>query len=167
MLSRDKYAVLIAVNPRWSIATYFDSGSSVIEKDYTRIKSVLDEALEIYARNGGTFEKNCEFFNKNKTHKFRHVTNFPCIKEDSESVKEGFYVIHQLKGYVEEADAMRFPNKLREWTKNMGEISDADLREDFHRTQMKLSHIILQDVMATAGPLHYPRGRMYYKTAPS
>jgi hypothetical protein len=139
----------------------------VITKDYNRIKGVLDEALELYANNGGTFQKNCEFFNKKKKHKFRHVTDFACIKEDSTSVKEAFNVIHHLKGYVREADNMRFPVGLRKWIGNAGKISDADLREDFHRTQMKLSHIILQDVMATEGCLRYPRGRMHYKTAPS
>ena len=54
MLSSDEYCVLIVLNPRWSVATYFDSGSL---KDYTRLKGVLDEALEGYAQKGGHFHK--------------------------------------------------------------------------------------------------------------
>ena len=65
MLTRDKYCILIVLSPRWSIATYFDSGSLDRKKDYTRIKGVLDEALEGYAQKGGPFEKNWECLTKN------------------------------------------------------------------------------------------------------
>ena len=48
---------------------------------------------------------------------------------------------------------------LQEWTKLSGEITDADLREDFHRIQMQLSQIIVEDVMVEGGSLHNVRGR--------
>ena len=68
-MSSDEYCVLIVLRPRWSIATYFYSGSL---KDYTRIKGVLDEALKGYAQKGGHFqkEKNGDHFTKEKKHIF-------------------------------------------------------------------------------------------------
>ena len=56
MLSRDKYCILIIICPKWSLAQYFDSGNLTTKKDYTRIKGVLDEALEGYAQKGGHFD---------------------------------------------------------------------------------------------------------------
>ena len=61
MVTRDKYCVLIILSPRWSIATYFDSGSLSIKKDYEGIKGVLNDALEGYAQKGGHFEKGGKF----------------------------------------------------------------------------------------------------------
>ena len=81
--TRDKYCILIVLSPRWSIATYFDSGSSSKKKDYTKIKGVLDEALEGYAQKGGHFEKEKkgECLTNDNKHRFRHGTEFHCIKQ--------------------------------------------------------------------------------------
>ena len=87
MLTRDKYCILIVLSPKWSIATYFDSGSLDRKKDYTRIKGVLDEALEGYAQKGGPFEKKGEYFTSDKKHRFRHGTEFQCIKQQPGGVK--------------------------------------------------------------------------------
>ena len=40
----------------------------------------------------------------------------------------------------------------------MAKIDDADLREDFHRIQMKLSQIIIEDVNTRGGALQQGRG---------
>ena len=159
MLSSDKYCVLIVLSPRWSIATYFDSGSL---KDYTKIKAVLDEALEGYAQKGGHFdvEKNGERFSKEKKHIFSHATTFHCIKHAPDSVKDAFYVLHHIKRLVRDAELARLPSSLQQWTKFIGDISDADLREEFHRIQMQLSHIIKEDVMTEGGSLHNSRGNL-------
>jgi len=101
--TRDKYCILIILNPRWSIATYLDTGSSSNKKDYTRIKGVLDEALEGYAQKGGHFEQgqtNGECFSLNNKHRFRHGTQFDCMKQKHGSVKDAFYVLHHMKGFV-------------------------------------------------------------------
>ena len=66
-MSRDKYCALIVLSPRWSIAYYLDVGNQNMKRDYTRIKSVLDEALEGYARKGGHFEKNSQSVTKENT----------------------------------------------------------------------------------------------------
>ena len=157
MLSSDEYCVLIILNPRWSVATYIDSGSL---KDYTRIKGVLDEALEGYAQKGGHFHEGKERFTKEKKHIFCHGTGFHCIKHATGSVKDAFYVLHHIKGFVRDAEKTRWPSSLQEWTKLSGEITDADLREDFHRIQMQLSQIIVEDVMTEGGSLHNARGNL-------
>ena len=63
------------------------------------------------------------------------------------SVKDAFYVLHHIKGFVRDAEKTRWPSSLQEWTKLSGEITDADLREYFHHIQMQLWQIILEDVM--------------------
>ncbi|KAK1664879.1 hypothetical protein QYE76_053038 [Lolium multiflorum] len=64
------------------------------------------------------------------------VIDFPCIKQPAGSIKEAFYVLHHLKGFVEDAEMMSLPPSKRDPIKMSGEINDDDLREDFHRLQM-------------------------------
>ena len=159
MLSRDTYCVTISLCPKWSLAQYFDSSNTTYKKDWGRIKTVLNDALEGYFQMGGTFEKNCAFVKTDKRHGFRHVTEFPCIKQPADSVKDAFYALHHLKGFVRDAELMNMPPRIQEWSNKMaGEINDADLREDFHRIQVKLSEIIVEDVNRKGGSLHQPRG---------
>ena len=158
MLSRNKYCTLVVLNPRWSSATYLDSGSLDNKKDYTKLKGVLDEALEGYAKKGGPFEKKQQVLSNDGTHRFKHVTEFCCIKQKSGSVKEAFYALHHLKGFVWDAEKTKLPSSLQEWTKCAGDITDADLREDFHRIQVQLSRIIIEDVNNHRGSLHNVRG---------
>jgi hypothetical protein len=49
------------------------------------------------------------------------------------------------------------PSSLRGWAKKLAAINDADLREDFHDTQVKLSHIIVEQVITPGGLLHQRR----------
>ena len=129
------------------------------KKDYTRIRGVLDEAILGYSKNGGTFDKKGEFIRPDtKKIGFKHVIDFPCIKQPADSMKEAFYVLHHLKGFVADAEMMSLPPSQRDPIKMTGEINDADLREDFHRIQVKLSEIILEDVCNRSGLLHQLRG---------
>ena len=54
VLCSDTHCTLILLSPKYSMATYFDSGRQS-KKDYTNIKKVLDDALPGYATSGGTF----------------------------------------------------------------------------------------------------------------
>lgn len=154
MLSRDKYCVTISLWPKWSSALYFDSSNTTYKKDWARIKGVLDDALEAYYQKGGTLSKGV-FVKSNKKHGFRHVTEFPCIKQPAGSVKDSFYALHHLKGIVLATEMIKHPDTVREWsTKYVGDINDADLREDFHRIQVKLSQIIVEDVDHMGGALN-------------
>src|SRR6266480_1609638 len=159
VLSRDKYCTLIVLCPKWLLAQYFDSSSTTKKKDYKRIMGVLDEALLFYSKHGGIFhEKGKSIRADTKEPGFKHVINFPCIKQPEHSMKEAFYVLHHLKSFVTDAELMLLPPSKRDNSKMAGEISDADLREDFHRIQVKLSEIILEDVQNRTGLLHQPRG---------
>ncbi|KAK1679125.1 hypothetical protein QYE76_039973 [Lolium multiflorum] len=134
---RDKYCTLIILCPKWSLAQYFDSSNTTTKKDYRRIRGVLDEAILGYSKNGGTFDKKGEFVRPDtKKLGFKHVIDFPCIKQPAGSIKEAFYVLHHLKGFVEDAEMMSLPPSKRDPIKMSGEINDDDLREDFHRLQM-------------------------------
>ncbi|KAK1632824.1 hypothetical protein QYE76_007139 [Lolium multiflorum] len=133
----DKYCTLIILCPKWSLAQYFDSSNTTTKKDYRRIRGVLDEAILGYSKNGGTFDKKGEFVRPDtKKLGFKHVIDFPCIKQPAGSIKEAFYVLHHLKGFVEDAEMMSLPPSKRDPIKMSGEINDDDLREDFHRLQM-------------------------------
>jgi hypothetical protein len=88
-------------------------------------------------------------------HGFKHVTEFPCIKQPTGSTKEAFYALHHLKGFVRDAEMMNLPSSIRDWSNKMaGDIDDADLREVFHRILVKLSEIISEDVNKREGLLH-------------
>ncbi|KAK1669224.1 hypothetical protein QYE76_057383 [Lolium multiflorum] len=155
----DKYCTLIILDPKWSLAQYFDSSSTTTKKDYKRIRGVLDEAILGYSKNGGTFDKNGQYIRPDtKKLGFKHVIDFPCIKQPAGSIKEAFYVLHHLKGFVEDAEMMSLPPSKRDPIKMSRQINDDDLREDFHRIQVKLSEIILQDVSNASGLLHQLRG---------
>jgi hypothetical protein len=124
-----------------------------------KIRGVLDDAILGYSKNGGTFDKKGQYIKPyTKKPGFKHVIDFPCIKQLAGSIKEAFYVLHHLKGFVEDAEMMCLPPSQRHPIKMSGEINDADLREDFHRIQVKLSRIIVQDVSNESGLLHQLRG---------
>ncbi|KAK1663555.1 hypothetical protein QYE76_051714 [Lolium multiflorum] len=109
----DKYCTLIILDPKWSLAQYFDSSSTTTKKDYKRIRGVLDEAILGYSKNGGTFDKNGQYIRPDtKKLGFKHVIDFPCIKQPAGSIKEAFYVLHHLKGFVEDAEMMSLPPKM-------------------------------------------------------
>uniref|UniRef100_A0ACD5WX72 Uncharacterized protein n=1 Tax=Avena sativa TaxID=4498 RepID=A0ACD5WX72_AVESA len=130
----DKYCTLIMLSTRYSLATYFDSGSAR-RKNYARGEAYRDDGR----------------------HKFKHVFEFPCVKQPSDSVKEAIYVCHHLKGFVRDCEMLTLPSSLQGWAQKLHGISDPDLREDFHDTQVKLSHIIMEQVNTHGGLLHQPR----------
>ncbi|KAK1621331.1 hypothetical protein QYE76_026848 [Lolium multiflorum] len=152
----DTYCVLISIAPKYSLATYFDSGSTK-KKNYARIRGVLDDALEGYFKKGGAFKEKAECFRDDGKHKFKHVFEFPCVKQPENSTLEAFYVMHHLKGFVRDSQNLRLPSALRGWAEKLARINDDDLREDFHDTKVKLSHIIIQDVITGGGPLNQGR----------
>ena len=123
------------------------------QKDYTSIKGVLDDALERYAQKGGNFEQGeaHECFTHDHKHRFRHATQFDCMKMKHGSVKDAFYVLHLMKVFVEDALKTKLPSSIRIWVKNAGKIAEDKLREDFHLIQMELSRIIYDDVVTTKG----------------
>jgi hypothetical protein len=65
--------------------------------------------------------------------------------------------MHHLKGFVRDCQNLTLPSALRGWAERLARIDDNDLREDFHDSQVKLSHIIIEDVNTSGGALHQNR----------
>ncbi|KAK1684993.1 hypothetical protein QYE76_045841 [Lolium multiflorum] len=117
----DKYCTLVILWAKWSLAQYFDSSNTTTKKDYTRIRGVLDEAILGYSKNGGTFDKKGEFIRPDtKKLGFKHVIDFPYIKQPAGSIKEAFHVLHHLKGFVADAEMMCLPPSQRDPIKMAG-----------------------------------------------
>ena len=89
---------------------------------------------------------------------FKHVTEFPYVKQTAHSVKEAFYVLHHLRGFFRDCQMLTLPSSLRGWAEKLAEIDDDNLREDFFRIQVQISEIMQHDVMQAGGTLHYARG---------
>ncbi|KAK1644318.1 hypothetical protein QYE76_062123 [Lolium multiflorum] len=124
----DTHCVLISIAPKFSLATYFDSGSAK-KKNYARIRGVLDDALEGYFKKGGAFKEKAECFRDDGKHKFKHVFEFPCVKQPENSTLDAFYVMHHLKGFVRDSQNLRLPSALRGWAEKLARINDDDLRK--------------------------------------
>ena len=82
------------------------------------------------------------------------------MKQKHGSVKDAFYVLHLMKGFVRDALKTKLPSSIREWTKNAGKIAEDKLREDFHLIQMELSQIIYDDVVTSGGAFNKANGRI-------
>ena len=80
------------------------------------------------------------------------MTELCCIKQKYGSVKEAFYALHHLKGFVRDAEKLKLPSSLQEWTKCA--VTDANIIEDLHRIQVQLSQLIVEDVTNHRGSLH-------------
>ena len=89
-------AVLIILYPRYSHALYLDSSKNINKKDYTHIKFVLDSAMFYYgARVGEVKDKK----RRGGRPAFGHKTDFYCIQQPSDSLNDGFYVLHHMLEY--------------------------------------------------------------------
>jgi hypothetical protein len=159
VLSRDKYCVLIILNPSYSYATYFDSGSST-KKRYANIIAVLNQALQGYAQKGGVFDKKASIFvnPQNKLHHFKHVTQFSCLKEQPGSVMDAFYALRHINMLIRDAAQLILPSALQTWVEYDKGHSDKDLRKDFQRIKTRLSEVILEDVIKVGGTFNCRRG---------
>ena len=137
---------------------YMDSSSDTKPKNYDRIKRVLDLALQVYVAKGGKFSKGGER-KKDGRNVFSHATKFPCVKQLQGSVKEAFYALHHIKGFMRDSRNDALPANLRHWATKLAEIEDADLMEDFWRIQNQICLCIHEDVMTRGGTFHWGRAQ--------
>jgi phage-related protein len=148
-LRRDKqYCTLISLSPKYSHATYFDSGSAIKKKDYTNIKKVLDDALTGYASSGGTFERPNVRYGNNV---FTHVTDFACVKQPPDSQKDAYYALYHMRAFVRDQQDLTLPRHLQAWARELATKQDSDIRQEFFRIQMQFSTIIVHDVSKRGG----------------
>ena len=158
MLSRDKYCVLIILHLSHYHATYFDSGSSTTKR-YANIIAVLNQALHGYHQKGGVFESTVQpQLIDNKLRRFKHITEFSCLKEQSGSEMDAFYALRHINMLIRDAAQLILPSALQTWVEYDKGHSDKDLRKDFQRIKTRLSEVILEDVIKVGGTFNCCRG---------
>ena len=154
-------AVLIILYPRYSHALYLDSLKNINQKDYTHIKSILDSAIFFYGIRGGEIKikktRNCRAA-------FGHKTDFCCIQQPSDSLNDGFYVLHHMLEYRRDCQNLRMSPKsgdahILQWAKDLGDIEDHRLRAEFYNIQRELAQIIMKEVVEKIG-MFYEGGQM-------
>ena len=89
-------AVLIILYPRFSHALYLDMSKNMNKKDYTHIKSVLDSAIFFYGVRGGEIKTRKT---KNRRPAVGYRTDFCSIQQLSDTLSDGFYVLHHMLEY--------------------------------------------------------------------
>ena len=130
-------AVLIILYPRYSHALYLDSSENMNKKDYTHIKYVLDSAMFYYEAWGGEVKDKKR---RGSTLAFGHKTDFCCIQQPSDSLNDGFYVLHHMLEYRRDHHNLRMSPRsgdahILQWAKNIGDIEDHRLRAEFYNIQ--------------------------------
>ena len=154
-------AVLIILYPLYSHTLYLESSKNITKKDYTHIKSVLDSAIFYYGVQGGDFK------NKKKRDgrpACSHKTDFCCIQQPSDSLNDGFYVLHHMLEYRQDHQNLRMSPRsgdahILQWAKDIGDIEDHRLRAEFYNIQRELSQIIMKEVVGKIG-MFYREGQM-------
>ena len=127
-------AVLIILYPRFSHALYLDSSKNIHKKDYTHIKDVLDSAMFYYQARGGEVRDKKR---RGGRAAFSHKTDFCCIQQLSDSLNDGFYVLHHMLEYRRDHQNLRMSPRsgdahILQWAKNLGDIEDHRLRAEFY-----------------------------------
>ena len=152
-MRRNGYGTLIMLYPRDAHAVYLDSGSNLKEKNYSLIKSVLNDAMDGYIRAEGF----CDRIKQGLGNKyvFRHRTEFPCPKQVPGGQMEAWYLIQHMVEIVKEQQSVQFMAVVDKWSRSIVEWSDAEFRQNFGRIQRKLCTIIYRDVVSTDGAFHW------------
>ena len=116
------------------------------KKDYTHIKSVLNDALTGYAFNGGIVKKKNL---KQGNLVFGHKTDFLCATKAENSMREADYAImHMREWFVRDEDTLGRIQRMSEYT-------DQELMHEFGRIQRMITRIIHRDISSTDGLFYH------------
>ena len=131
------------------------------KKDYAHIKSVLDSAIFYYDVPGGEIKDKKK---KDGRPAFGHKTDFCCIQQPSDSLSDGFYVLHHMLEYRRDQQNLHMSPTSRDahilqWAKNVGDIPDHRLRAEFYHIQHELAQIIMKEVLEKTS-MFYEEGQM-------
>jgi hypothetical protein len=164
-LRSEGHAVLIVLFPRVSHAVYFDSSRNFKRKDYTKVMSLLDSALQGFGMRGGHIEKKSR---RKGAPCFSHKTNFCSIHQPEGSTNDGYYVIHLMMEFRKDQQRLRMASKddnhIMIWAKNLAE-PDYKVRDDFFRILKDIATIIMKEVVDKKGMFyHGPISRADVKT---
>jgi hypothetical protein len=108
---------------------YLDSGSNEKKKDYTNIRTVLDNALTGYVASGGTISRPVV---RTGNHVFTHVMQFPCTKQPVGSTKDAFYALYHMEVFLRDQQNIRLPDSLKRWAQDLSIRQDTDIRESLY-----------------------------------
>ena len=148
------YCTLIIFHPYHSNAIYLDSGRDE-RKDYTEVKSTLDKALSGFITEVGRSKlkqekkvKGCNVSN--------HVTNFPSLKQSSsDNGMEAWFAILQMRAVVKDQQNLLLPSSLQNKVNKLRDITDAEVRAEFHAIQRTIGTILWRDVITSGGLFHH------------
>ena len=146
-------AVLIILYPRFSHALYLDSSKNNHKKDYTHIKDVLDSAMFYYEARGGEVQDKKR---RGGRLAFSHKPDFCCIQQPSDSLNDGFYVLHHMLEYRRDHQNLHMSPRsgdahILQWAKDIGYIEDHRLRVEFYNIQRELAQIIMKEAVGKTG----------------
>lgn len=111
----------------------------------------MNDALTGYAAKGGKIVK-AKTIQGMKM--FIHNTNFPCVLQPSDSVKETYYALHHMRAYVRDQQYLTLPSQLQDWALRLGRLEDDKIREEFYNIQQSFATIINTQVLHSSGAFH-------------
>ena len=87
--------------------------------------------------------------------KFGHKSEFPCVKQPTDSMMEAFYAIHHMREFVRDQEQLQLTSSLAKWGQYLANITDRDLRQEIYRIQDKIAQLIHTDVLNKEGMFYY------------
>ena len=120
-------------------ALYLDSGDryedrAESKRDYTDIKIVLNNALHGYAMKGGPILKTRK--SEDGRFRFAHRTYFPCMKQDSSSWMESWYLLYQMRWFLKYQRRGQFISRdFNAWVARLKDSADYVIRAEFQYIQ--------------------------------
>ena len=87
---------------------------------------------------------------------FGHKTDFCCIQKPSDSLNDGFYVLHHMLEYRRDHQNLRMSPRsgdahILQWAKDIGYIEDHRLQAKFYNIQRELAQIIMKEFVGKIG----------------
>ena len=146
------HQVLIVMHPHICLAFIMDSLRS-LEKDYTLVRDVMDDALFHFHTHGGCIKK----IKKRKGSSlpgFRVNEKFPCLQQPAHSVMDSYYVIHHISEYVRAVDTLDLAKDVVKWGQQLEKKKGGDQEDELSRIQVKLADILNKDVIDEQGVFH-------------
>jgi hypothetical protein len=119
---------------------FLDSSSTTHpRKNYTKLKKVLDSGLCCFALKGGIVKKPIR---KSGKMVFGYKTEFPCLKQLPNSMRDAYYVILHMRDFIRDHQQVKMQSDLDKWGKDLANSVDDALRLEFYCIQQSFATII-------------------------
>jgi hypothetical protein len=94
------------------------------------INGVLDGAINGFVEKAGPIKKEVVMQGQLI---FQHNTTFPCLKQPTNSSRDGYYAIHHMREFVRDQHQIMLLSNLQNWRKDFVNASDADVQLEIYR----------------------------------